>query len=374
MQESNHSITIMVIQVSLCLLLFTAIRHYTRKSLLPAEAWILIAGALYGAASRYTEAKWLPFISLTPDVVFFILLPLLIFASGRLIDTDILKFEAVPIGLYAIVGVIATAFIIALPMAYVLDIPVLHGLLLGSAVAATGPVAVGSIFQRFKMPEKLALIVEGESLFNDGTTVVLFHLISSLTLTGAAFSLSHTGLNFAWSIAGAFLLGMGLGWIVAKLLETWHDHHTFVPVTLTLILALTTFLLAEDFFHVSGVVTVLMAAIVFVRKHHLRGEDEKVSEHAKLFGSLWDYISLLANSFLFFALGVETGAHPFNVTLLSIFAAIFVMLASRSLVIYLGGLLLRLFGHGLPLAWQNILNVGGASRGSVRRPHIDDSA
>lgn len=364
MQASNHSISIMVIQISFCLLLFTAIRHYTRKSLLPAEAWILIAGVVYGAAGRYTEAKWLPFISLSPEVVFFILLPLLIFASGRLIHTDILKLEAVPIGFYAVVGVIATAFIIAWPMAYILDIPVLHGLLLGSAVAATDPVAVGSIFQRFKMPEKLALIVEGESLFNDGTTVVLFHLVSSLTLTGVAFSLSHTGLSFVWSIAGAFLLGMGMGWVVARILKTWHDHHTFVPVTLTLILALCTFLVAEDVFHVSGVVAVLMAAIVFVRKHHLRGEDEKVSEHAKLFGSLWDYISVLANSFLFFALGVETGAHTFNVTLLSVFSAIFVMLVSRSLVIYLGGGALRLFGRRLPLAWQNILNVGGL-RGAV---------
>jgi len=364
MEENSHSIIIIITQLSLCLFLFTAIRHYSRKSLLPSEAWILISGVIYGIASRFTDVKWIPDISMTPDVVFFLFLPLLIFASGRLINTDILKFEAVPIGLYAVVGVISTAFIIALPISLVLDIPLLHGLLLGSAVAATDPVAVGSIFQRFKMPEKLALIVEGESLFNDGTTVVLFHLISSLVLTSAAFSVTHTGLSFIWSVAGAFLLGMGMGWAVAWLLETWHDHHTFVPVTLTLILALSTFLLAEDFFHVSGVVTVLMAAIVFVRKHHLRGEDERGSENAKLFGTIWDYISVLANSFLFFALGVETGAHSFNVTMISVFVAILVMITSRSLVVYIGGFILRLFGHPLPFTWQNILNLGGL-RGAV---------
>ena len=200
---------------------------------------------------------------------------MLIFSSGRLINTDILKFEAVPISFYAVIGVILTTFIIAYPLAYVLDIPLLYSLLLGSAVPATDPVAVGSIFQRFKIPEKLALIVEGDSLFNDGTTVVLFHLISSLVLIGATFSLAETGAIFVWPIAGAFILGMGTGRAIAWLLEVWHDHHTFVPVTLTLILALLTYLLAEDYFYVSGVVTVLMAAIVFLRKHHLRGEGKK---------------------------------------------------------------------------------------------------
>ena len=283
---------------------------------------------------------------------------------GRLIRIDILKMEAVPIAFYAVIGVIATAFLIGLPMAYVLNIPILHGLLLGSAVAATDPVAVGSIFQRIKIPEKLGLIVEGESLFNDGTTVVLFHLIFGLVLSGAVFSLANTGLNFAWSIAGAFILGWGLGWIAAKLLEIWHEHHIFFPITITIILAFSTYILAEDIFHVSGVVAVLLAAIIFAKKQHLRAEDERKVENARLFGSFWNYISIIANSFLFFALGAETGAHSFSVTLLSVVAAILIMLASRCLVIYPGALILRLFGHGLPMTWQNILNIGGL-RGAI---------
>jgi Na+:H+ antiporter len=364
MPESSPDITAIVIQICVCLLLFTAIREYAKKSLLPAEAWILISGIAYGLVTRYTDVAWLPSIELNPEVVFIFLLPLLIFSSGRLIRTDILKMEAAPIGFYAVIGVIATAFIIGLPMAYVLEIPVLHGLLLGSAVAATDPVAVGSIFQRIKIPEKLGLIVEGESLFNDGTTVVLFHLISGLVLSGAVFSLAGTGLNFVWSIAGAFILGVGLGWIAAQLLELWHEHHIFFPITITLILAFSTFILAEDIFHVSGVVAVLFAAIVFAKKQHLREEDEQTVENARLFGSFWNYISIIANSFLFFALGAETGSHPFTVTLLSVLAAILVMLASRSVVIYAGALILKTFGQGLPMTWQNILNIGGL-RGAI---------
>lgn len=107
-----------------------------------------------------------------------------------------------------------------------------------------------------------------------------------------------------------------------------------------------------------------MAAIVFVRKHHLRGEGEKNNENDKLLGSIWDYISISANSFLFFALGVEKDTHPFNVSLLSVFVAIFVMLASRIFVIYTGGYILRFLGHPLPFTWQNILN-SGSLRGAV---------
>lgn len=364
MPESIPDITSIVIQICLLLLLFTAIREYSKKSLLPAEAWILISGIAYGMVGRYADVPWLPPVRLNPEIVFILLLPLLIFSSGRLIRINILKMEAVPIGFYAVFGVIATAFLIGLPMAYVLNIPLLHGLLLGSAVAATDPVAVGSIFQQIKIPEKLGLIIEGESLFNDGTTVVLFHLVSGLVISGVAFSLAETSVNFVWSIAGAFILGWGMGWIAAKLLEVWHEHHIFFPITITIILAYSTFLLAEDIFHVSGVVAVLLAAIIFARKQHLREEDEQKLENARLFGSFWSYISTITNSFLFFALGSETGAHPFSVTLLSVVAAILIMLVSRGLVIYPGALLLRLVGHGLPMTWQNILNIGGL-RGAV---------
>ena len=103
-----------------------------------------------------------------------------------------------------------------------------------------------------------------------------------------------------------------MGWIAAKLLEIWHEHHIFFPITITIILAYSTFLLAEDIFHVSGVVAVLLAAITFAGKQHLREEDEQKIENARLFGSFWNYISTIANSFLFFALGSETGAHPFK--------------------------------------------------------------
>ncbi len=359
----DNSFITAIIYLCLGLLFLTAVRHYSRNSFFPAEIWLLVSGMMYGTFARITEYAYLPKINLSPDLVLFGLLPLLIFASGRLIKPQTLKEESVPVGLYAVGGVIATACLTGLPLSYVLDLPLLHAMLFGSAFAATDPIAVGAIFKRFKMPEKLDLIVEGESLFNDGTTVVLFHLMAALAIWGVGFNLQESGLTFVWAVLAAFPLGWLLGWIAAKILVLWHEYHPFFPVTMTIVLALFAYVLAEHFLHISGVITVLIASITFVRNHCQCGS-EKGHEDAKTFNSFWEYIAILANGFLFFVLGAQTGSHVFGLTFSAVVLSILVLWASRSIVIYTGGGLLKLLDHKLPLSWLHVLNIGGL-RGAV---------
>ena len=264
-----------------------------------------------------------------------------------------------PIGLYAVVGVLSSTFLIGLPLSYVLDIPILHGLFFGAALAATDPVAVGAIFHRFKMPEKLELIVEGESLFNDGTTVVLFQLLAGLVLAGAVFNFSETGMTFGWAVLAAFPLGLALGWMAAKILRLWHEYHPFFPVTMTIVLALFAFTLAEHFLHISGVITVLMASIAFVRTHCQCKDFSKAPEDSKTFNSFWEYIAILSNGFLFFVLGAEAGSHPYGLTFIQVLIATTLMFGARSLVVYFGGTVLKNLKHELPTPWLHILNIGG---------------
>ncbi len=360
--------SLIVIQLCAALLLLTAARHYTRHSPLPGEVWVLLAGIGYGIAGRLSGSEFLPRLDLSPDVVLFVLLPLLIFASGRLINPDALRTEALPIGLYAVAGVVATTFLVGVPVAYILDIGLLHGLLFGAAIAATDPVAVGAIFHRFHLPEKLELMVEGESLFNDGTTVVLFQLLASLAIAGAAFDALDTGVTFLWAVLGAFPLGWVLGWISSQILRVWHEHHPFFPVTMTMVLALLSFVVAEHFLHLSGVIAVLVAAMTFVQYHRQNRaqlqDPQKHQDDARIFDSFWEYIAIVANGFLFFALGAETGAHPYGLTLGSALLTVVVLMASRSVVIYLGGGMLAAVGRRLPWSWLAILNLGGL-RGAV---------
>ena len=351
--------TTLIIQLCIGLLLLTALRHYTRNSVLPGEVWVLAIGILYGIIGRYTDYAHFPKLDLSPDVVLFLLLPLLIFATGRIIKPEILKMEAMPIGLYALVGVLSSAFLIGVPLSYVLDLPLLHALFFGAALAATDPVAVGAIFHRFKMPEELELIVEGESLFNDGTTVVLFQLLAGLVLAGAVFNISETGMTFGWAVLAAFPLGLALGWMAAKILRLWHEYHPFFPVTMTIILALFTFTLAEHFLHISGVIAVLMASIAFVRTHCQCKDFDRAPEDTKTFNSFWEYIAILSNGFLFFVLGAEAGSHPYGLTFLQVVIAAIAMFGARSIVVYIGGRILKGLKHELPMSWLHILNIGG---------------
>ncbi|PJB71715.1 MAG: hypothetical protein CO093_04565 [Alphaproteobacteria bacterium CG_4_9_14_3_um_filter_47_13] len=341
------------------LLLSAAVKHYTKKWFLPPEGWILLLGLGYGITGRHTDWQWQPELALEPHIVLTLFLPLLIFASGRMIRPDVLKSAAAPIGFFAILGVIATAFIIGWPVALLAGIPLVHGLVLGAATSAVDPAAVGSIFKSFEMPERLKTIIEGESLFNDGVTVVLFTLISALALGNTVFDPADTAFDFLWAVLAAIPLGLSAGWLAATLLCRWGEDQSFFTASISVILAYGTFLIAEDILHVSGVIAVLMAAIVFSKMWSVSGADEKTKEKARMMGAFWDYISQTLNAFLFFMLGAMSGAHdfsalPFTITI----AAVAVLLLSRAAIAYGGGALLR-----FPISWQNVMMLGGLRGG-----------
>jgi len=342
------------------LLLFTAVKHYAQKTVFPSEAWILLLGMAYGLAAKNRPDWNLPDISLDPAIVLILILPLLIFASGRKIRLDALKSQAISTGFLAIPGVILTAFLIAWPLAVFLGIPLTHTLVLGAALGAIDPTAVTSIFQRFKIPERLKTLVEGESLFNDGTTVVLFSLVSGLALNSGMFTLSHSAFDFGWSVLVAVPLGILTGWLASWLLCFWCcEDRNFMSTSLTIVLAYTAYLIAEELLHVSGVISVLVAAITFSRLVHKKEKTEHENANVQMMDAFWEYITQTLNAFLFFMLGATTGAHDFSgLTFGMVAAAILAMIFSRVLLIYGSGWILK-----LSLPWQNVLVLGGLRGG-----------
>lgn len=357
---SAHDQPLFFILVGICAFLFfvACLRHYSSRSFLPPESWLLLAGVVYGSV-QHNYLPALPVIALSPELVIWLLLPIIIFASARNTSISALKKDALPIFCFAGLGVILTLFLIGIPLSWIMSIPLTDGLFFAAAVAATDPSAVAAIFQRFSIPERLNVLLEGESTFNDGTAIVLFSLMAALVLTDARLSLGQALLQFTWSIAGAIPLGLALGWLAGKLVLHWGEQNRFPGLTLTLLLAYGSYLLGEGVFHVSGVITVLCASLAFIRSRQAGAQPKE----GELFTSFWEYLEVLAGSVLFFSLGTAAGAHDFPINW-ALPGVVIVLLVSRGIVVYGGSLLLRSVRKPLPLAWQHVMMLGGL-RGAV---------
>jgi CPA1 family monovalent cation:H+ antiporter len=353
-------ILLQVLTFSFLLLLFACIKHYTRNSKLPTEAWILLVGISYGLLEKEVGTLAWPNLVLDPNAILFFFLPLLIYASGRHVDVSAMRAKAWPIMLYAFPGVILTSVLIGFPVAWALDIHYLHGMLFGAAIGATDPIAVGAIFQKFSMNKQLDMLVEGESLFNDGTTVVLFSLLSSLVILGSEFNFSSAVGEFVYAVGLSIPIGLVSGWLASKVLKSWSEQQMFFGASMGIISAFLIFALCEYVLHVSGVIAVLMASLMM---EHLSKKTAS-TENIKLLDSFWSYLSQTLNGFMFFLLGVATGLHEFNLPVFALIVGFIAMLAARCVVIYGGGGILRIFSAGLPASWQHVMVLGGL-RGAV---------
>lgn len=358
MINSEHALVIALSGFCVFLLFIASVRHYARNSFLPAESWLLLSGAGYGFVQHH-YLSGLPVVELSPDWVIWLLLPVLIFAGARHTSAGALLKQALPIACYAGLGVVLTLFLIGLPLSVILQIPVLDSLLFAAAVAATDPSAVAAIFQRFSIPVRLATLLEGESLFNDSTAIVVFGLIAGLVLADQTLDLTHAFLSLGWSVFSAIPLGVALGWLAGKLVSAWQEQNRFSGLSITLLLAYASYVLAEGLLHASGVIAVLCAALGFIATRQ-RGV---ALQEGEFFVAFWSYLETLAGSILFFALGAAVGAHEFPLSW-AVPGVVLILLAARCVVVYGFGMLLNGLHKPLPLNWQHVLFLGGL-RGAV---------
>ncbi len=363
MAESEFLVTFML-SFSLLLVVISAVQRYTRNFIIPGVTILMFLGAILTSVPNvgFKIEEFYKFIEQIPDIILLVIIPILIFESGRKLKIGQIKKEAVPVGFFAIIGVIITIIIIGLGVTSVFHVPFIDALLFGTILAATDPVAVGIIFKKFPIPYKLNTIIEGESLFNDATGVISFNVIKGIIFSGVAYSLLDVSLSFIWSMVGAIALGTGIGWIGGKILNKWKADG-YVDFTFSLGLAIGGYIIADHYLHVSGVVTTLFTAMLIITKHK-----EISTGVRKQFHKYWDYLGFITNSVLFFLVGIPLltveKAESVGVTLFLIVVAPFaVMMISRAMVVYGGSIFLRIFRVRIPLQWQNILTLGGLRGG-----------
>jgi CPA1 family monovalent cation:H+ antiporter len=239
-----------------------------------------------------------PVVDLPPDVVFLVFLPPLVYRASFLTDPQTLRANATPLALLSVGLVVVTAVGVALVVwALVPGLGFAEGLVLGAVVAPTDPVAASGVFARLGAPRAVVDLVEGESLINDATALVLYAVAVQAVVSGPP-SVGSAVLQLVVSVAGGVLVGGAVGGVVLLLGRRVSD--VGLQLLLTLFTPYASYLLA-DRFGASGVLAVVTAGVLVGSRH-----GGVFSSSARLQrNAFWSLLDLVLNAVLFVLLGLE---------------------------------------------------------------------
>jgi len=323
-----------------------------RRLALPYTVGLVAAGAAL-AFSRFDFG-----ITLTHDIIFELILPPLLFEAALNIHWHELRRDMMPVLVLSTLGVVISAAIVSAGMAWMFGWPAQAALIFGVLIAATDPVAVIAMFKDTGIGGRLRLLVESESLFNDGVAAVLFGLILSWA-AGGAWSSSHAALSLVMVSGGGIVIGAAVGAAGIFLAGRTADHLT--EAAITLVTAYGSFLLAEHF-HFSGVLATVTAGLV-TGSMGVRGSQtgSGLSAPAREFIlEFWEFAAFLANSLVFLLIGVAVARIDFHaVGETALLGAILLVLLGRAATVYPLSLVFRSSRLSIGRGEQHVLWWGG---------------
>lgn len=353
---------------------------------IPHSVFLVLLGILLAFIIREVPAlSFLGAFQLSPELIFFVFLPTLLFESAFKFPLRKLQFDALPIFLLSVFGYLISVLIITIILWGVtillgFTFPILAILLFAVIISATDPVAVLSIFKKLGVTPRLTHLFEGESLFNDGTAYAFFLiLISFLMIHGGDFSQLHWGittLQFIVMFFGGIAFGVFMGYLFTWMIAQVKGEEN-IQLTLSLVMAHLTFLLADLSKHVlhfgdhhfefSAIIATVMASVILGS----RGIQKFTPEVRKHMDVLWEHFAFISNSLIFILIGMLTiqVMHLENLNTLGMFAAISVItvMIARAISVYIPLISFNLFAakhHKIPSKWMRILSWGSL-RGAI---------
>ena len=296
-------------------------------------------------------------INLTPELILALFVPPLVFQAAFHLTADELWRNLPSILMLAVPGVVVTTLVIGgiVALSGWQTLPI--ALIFGALISATDPVAVVALFRALRVPKRLAVLVEGESLLNDGTAIVIFNIVLAIALTGQFNPLQGIADFVRVSLVGT-LIGLMLGWVTSRLIARIDNY--LIETTLTTVLAYGAYVSGE-WLGVSGVLAVVAAGLVC---GNLGPKGMSPTTRIVLF-NFWEYVAFIANSLVFLLIGLQVNIPALASAWAPILWSIVAVLVSRVVVIYgLGWLISRLFDEPVPVKWQHVLTWGGL-RGAI---------
>jgi CPA1 family monovalent cation:H+ antiporter len=301
-------------------------------------------------------------LQVSPDIVLLVLLPGLVFEAALRIDVDDFRRTFGGIVLLAVPGVLVSAAMVAVVLLVATGLPLELGFVVGAMVAATDPVAVISTFKQLGSPRRLATLIESESLFNDGTAIVVFTLAVAAVL--GPVTLLDEIVSVVTIIVVSTAIGLAAGWVASRLIAIVDDH--LVELTLSVAAAYGTYLVA-DLLDQSGIIATVVAGLLIGNHARRVGMNPRSLE---ALDTVWEFGAFLLTALVFLLIGLAISFGDVVAALPWIAWGVLAILVGRAIVVYvmLGGASQLILGkghrHGLPLAWLHVLFWAGL-RGAV---------
>lgn len=317
-----------VILLSIAALVAILVRRFVR---LPYTVALVLVGFLLSLFPDFLQ------VTVSSNLILAILVPPLVFEASLHIGWRELRNDIVPILLLAVVGVALSTLIVSGIVSQLLpEIPTAAAFAFGALISATDPVAVVAFFRSLGVGKRLSLLVEGESLLNDGVAIVLFGLAAGLietpelrgmaTLLGPGPTIAVAVLNVA---AGGVLVGVALGFVVSQVILKNVDDPLIETAT-TLTVAFGAYVVAEEL-HVSGILAVVAAGL-FVG--NIGAQNTSATTQVTL-DNFWEFLAFVANSLVFLLIGLRIAVQELlPISLFPIVLAVLAVLLSRALVVY----------------------------------------
>ncbi len=374
----------------LLLMVAAGVSYLAKYWKIPSTAALVAAGMLIAFAAKNGIIPFIDDFELTPDILFYVFLPILLFESAYTIRYKELLRNIRSISALAVVSLIISAFFIAFILQYILwwlgfDIPFIVTLLFGTLISSTDTAAALSIFKELWVPRRLNLIFEWESLFNDGTAIALFlvvlsviesratgwvptihinlyeHIINSFTYTVNAewFPIIKGLLSLLSMIIFGIIIWASIWIIFSKVIQKIRND-SYLEITLSLALAHATFLIAELINHtilpVSWIIATVAAAMVLWNygRYKISPKVEEVMER------YWGFFAFVTNSLVFILVGMMLINLNVNwkPLILPILITIPIVILARAVSVYSVFWFLNFLKkeEQVPRSWQHVLS------------------
>jgi CPA1 family monovalent cation:H+ antiporter len=318
---------------------------FARRIAVPYNVALVIVGLLL------VLMDVLPKTPMDPEVVLLIFLPVLVFEGALFADADSMADARRPILALALPGVLLSLVGTAAVATFGLGLPFAAALLLGALLSITDTVSVLLAFRSVRVPRRLAAIMEGESLFNDATALVLVSVAAGVVARGR-FDTQEALRAFGLALVGGVAIGAALGALGASVLRRTPDHLTAILASAVLVFG--TSLLAERV-HASPVMAVVVAGLLVGRSARRHLEPARVLA----LQGFWEAAGFVLNVILFLLVGMQIDGRSLLGEAAAIGLALLALHAGRAVAVYGCFAALRAAGRDrVPLRWQHVMVVG----------------